>query len=54
MSIQIVTDSACDLPEEVISKYGIEVIPLFINVDGKACGMGWILIGMISTHVCPT
>lgn len=36
MSIQIVTDSACDLPEEVISKYGIEVIPLFINMDGKS------------------
>ena len=40
MAIQIVTDSACDLPEEVISKYGIEVIPLFIEY-GREEPAGW-------------
>ena len=32
MSIRIVTDSTCDLPAETISRYGIQVIPLYINV----------------------
>jgi len=31
MSIRIVTDSTCDLPEEVVSKHNISVIPLHIN-----------------------
>ncbi len=35
MSIQIVTDSTCDLPAEVIAQYGIVVVPLYINVAGK-------------------
>jgi DegV family protein with EDD domain len=29
--IGIVTDSACDLPQEVIKKFGIRVVPLYIN-----------------------
>ncbi|MGD2162508.1 MAG: DegV family protein [Anaerolineales bacterium] len=32
MTIRIVTDSTCDLPDEVIEKYGITVVPLYINV----------------------
>lgn len=32
MSIRIVTDSNCDLPEEAISEHGIVVVPLYINV----------------------
>jgi DegV family protein with EDD domain len=32
MSIRIVTDSTCDLPAETIARYGIRVVPLYINV----------------------
>ncbi len=32
MSVGIVTDSTCDLPAEIISRYGIHVVPLYINV----------------------
>lgn len=32
MSIKIVTDSTCDLPADVIAKYGISVVPLYINI----------------------
>jgi len=32
MSVRIVTDSTCDLPAETISKYGIYVLPLYINI----------------------
>jgi DegV family protein with EDD domain len=32
MSIRIVTDSTCDLPAETIARYGIGVVPLYINV----------------------
>jgi fatty acid kinase fatty acid binding subunit len=32
MSIRIVTDSTCDLPAEIINRYGIHVVPLYINV----------------------
>ncbi len=35
MSIRIVTDSTCDLPRETIARYGIIVVPLYINVGGK-------------------
>jgi DegV family protein with EDD domain len=31
MTIGIVTDSTCDLPEEVVAEHGIKVIPLYIN-----------------------
>ena len=31
MTIGIVTDSTCDLPDEIIAQYGIGVVPLFIN-----------------------
>jgi DegV family protein with EDD domain len=32
MSIRIVTDSTCDLPEQVVEEHGITVVPLYINI----------------------
>jgi DegV family protein with EDD domain len=32
MTVRIVTDSTCDLPPEIIAKFGIHVVPLYINV----------------------
>jgi DegV family protein with EDD domain len=32
MTVRIVTDSTCDLPPQIIAKYGIHVVPLYINV----------------------
>jgi DegV family protein with EDD domain len=32
MTIRIVTDSTCDLPPETIARYGISIVPLYINV----------------------
>lgn len=32
MTVRIVTDSTCDLPPETIARYGIWVVPLYINV----------------------
>lgn len=34
--IKIVTDSTADLDQETIEKYGIEVVPLTISIDGKS------------------
>jgi DegV family protein with EDD domain len=31
MTIRIVTDSTCDLPEDIIAEYGISVVPLYVN-----------------------
>ena len=31
MNIRIVTDSTCDLPEEIVSHHDITVIPLHIQ-----------------------
>lgn len=36
MSVRIVTDSTCDLPAEIIARYGIHVVPLYINVGEKS------------------
>lgn len=35
MKIGIVTDSTCDLPQNIIQDLGIHVIPLFINIGTK-------------------
>jgi DegV family protein with EDD domain len=35
MTIKIVTDSTCDLPESVIQEFEITVVPLFINIFDK-------------------
>lgn len=34
--IAIITDSTCDIPMELREKYGITVVPLTINWDGKS------------------
>jgi DegV family protein with EDD domain len=36
MTIQIVTDSTCDLPEAMIAEYGITVVPLYINFGDQS------------------
>jgi len=36
MSIQIVSDSTCDLPDEIVKSYPITVVPLYINIDRKS------------------
>ncbi|MBE6904086.1 MAG: DegV family protein [Ruminococcaceae bacterium] len=33
--IHIICDSTCDLPEEVIKKYNIEIVPLFVTLGDK-------------------
>jgi DegV family protein with EDD domain len=33
MTIRLVTDSTCDLPAEIVEKYGVTVIPLIITAD---------------------
>ncbi len=33
--MQIITDSSCDLPKEIIEKHNILVVPLRIEIDGK-------------------
>ena len=32
MAIRVATDSTCDLPAETIARYGIGVVPLYINI----------------------
>lgn len=36
MSMRIVTDSSCDLPEEIVAKFGITVVPLYINIGAES------------------
>jgi DegV family protein with EDD domain len=36
MSTRIITDSTCDLPAELIQRYGISVIPVGLNLDHRA------------------
>jgi len=35
MTIKIVTDSTCDLPQDIIRGLGITVVPLYINIGDK-------------------
>ncbi len=35
MTIKIVTDSSCDLPDEIVKELDISVIPLYINIGAK-------------------
>jgi fatty acid-binding protein DegV len=35
MTIRIVTDSTCDLPQEIIDQYHITVVPLFIQIGTR-------------------
>lgn len=34
MSVKIITDSACDLPKDIIKEYSIEVLPIGVQLDG--------------------
>ncbi|MGC9332678.1 MAG: DegV family protein [Anaerolineae bacterium] len=36
MSIRIVTDSNCDLPEAIIDRYNIAVVPFYINIGRQS------------------
>ena len=36
MPVRIVTDSTCDLPEDVIHRYDIRVVPLYIHAAGES------------------
>jgi DegV family protein with EDD domain len=36
VTIKIVTDSNCDLPADLVTRYGITVVPLYINVGTKS------------------
>jgi DegV family protein with EDD domain len=36
MSIRVVTDSTCDLPQEIIDRLGIGVVPMFIHANGES------------------
>ena len=35
MAIKILTDSTCDLPQEIIKSLGVKVIPLYINIGDQ-------------------
>ncbi len=35
MKIKITADSTCDLTQAIAEQYGIEIIPLYVNKDGK-------------------
>jgi DegV family protein with EDD domain len=36
MSISIVTDSNCDLPQTMIDEYGITIVPMYINIGAES------------------
>jgi fatty acid-binding protein DegV len=36
MTVKIVTDSSCDLPQSIVDQYDISVIPLYINFSEKS------------------
>ena len=35
MALRLVVDSSSDLPKEIIKKYAIQVVPLFVTIHGK-------------------
>jgi DegV family protein with EDD domain len=37
MTTRIITDSTCDLPPDLVERYGIHVIPIGLNLDDRAC-----------------
>lgn len=34
-TVKIISDSTCDLSPELIEKYNIDIVPLYINLDGR-------------------
>jgi len=35
LSIRVVTDSTCDLPQAVVTEYGVTVLPMYINIGSR-------------------
>ncbi len=35
MNVKIITDSACDLPEELIKQYDVDVLPFLVYIDDQ-------------------
>lgn len=33
--LHLVSDSSCDMPEELIKRYNIQIVPLIVNIDGE-------------------
>jgi len=33
--IHLVTDSSCDLPDDIIKRYNIHIVPLVVEIDGE-------------------
>lgn len=58
--IKIITDSTCDLPEYIIKKYDIEVLPLLVNfgeesyLDGIDINLHTLLMRISEGDVFPT
>jgi len=40
MNIRICADSTCDLSPELVERYGVTIIPLYVIKDGVACADG--------------
>lgn len=36
MKIKFIVDSACDVPVEMVERYGMTVLPAYVNFDGKS------------------
>lgn len=51
MAIGIVVDSGCDIPQDIVEKYGIKVIPLRIIINGKEYEEGEISERDLFTHI---
>jgi fatty acid kinase fatty acid binding subunit len=59
MGVRVVTDSACDLPQDLVDQYGIEIVPLTIRfgdeelVDRKELGTGEFWRRLAASPVLP-
>jgi DegV family protein with EDD domain len=59
MGVRVVTDSACDLPQDLVDQYGIEIVPLTIRfgdeelVDRKELGTGEFWRRLAASQVLP-
>ena len=52
MSIKITSDSTCDLPQELLEKYQITIVPLYVNLNGVVHRDGVDIVpGQIFDHV---
>ena len=52
MSIKITADSTCDLPQDLLERYQISIVPLYVNLDGVVHRDGVDIVpGQIFDHV---